>query len=109
MADRIPTGEGFAEAVLAMVDRIPAGQAATYGDIAALLGSRGARVVGQVMAHSGGTVPWWRVIRSDGRPPAAHEAEALEHYRAEGTPMRGSGLDYRIDLRACRWDPFDEG
>jgi hypothetical protein len=32
-----------------------------------------------------------------------HEHLALEHYRAEGTPLlRGAGAAYRIDLRAAR-------
>ncbi|NUT59201.1 MAG: DNA-binding protein, partial [Agromyces sp.] len=34
---------GFVEAVLAIVDDIPPGCVATYGDVAAVLGSRGAR------------------------------------------------------------------
>ncbi len=41
------------------------------------------------MSRYGSDVPWWRVIRSDGRPPQGLEDEALEHWRAEGTPMVG--------------------
>lgn len=100
----------FGGAVLAVVDGIPPGQVMTYGDVAAELGSRGARAVGRVMATEGSSVPWWRVVRADGHPPAGHEAEALEHYRAEGTPLRWRGdargpLDYRLDLADARWAP----
>lgn len=97
--------EGFVDAVLAVVGDIPPGHVATYGDVAALLGSRGARAVGQVMARCGSGVAWWRVIRAGGRPPAGHAGRAREHYEAEGTPLLPSeGEDgYRIDLAACRW------
>jgi len=101
----------FGGAVLLIVDAIPRGRVMTYGDVAAELGSRGARAVGRVMATEGSSVPWWRVVRADGRPPAGHEAEALERYRAEATPLRrGSGvdhadLDYRLDLAAARHLP----
>lgn len=100
-----PAGDDFASRVLAVVDSIPPGRVMTYGDVAAALGSRAARMVGQVMAYSGGDVPWWRVVRASGHPPANHEHIALEHYRAEGTPLLGGGRSpYRVDLRAARHD-----
>lgn len=104
----------FGGAVLEVVRDIPPGRVMTYGDVAAELGSRGARAVGRVMATEGSSVPWWRVVRADGRAPAGHEVEALRHYRTEGTPLLG-GPDgatrrddttpYRLDLRAARWRP----
>lgn len=93
----------FAEAVLDLVERIPPGRAMAYGDVAAALGSGGARAVGTVMARYGGGVPWHRVIRADGSPPAGHEAEALRRHRREGTPLTASGT--RVDLAAARWWP----
>ncbi|MFC9920099.1 MGMT family protein [Agromyces binzhouensis] len=98
-------GEGFVDAVLAVVSDIPPGTVMTYGDVAATLGSRGARAVGQVMARYGGDVPWWRVVRAGGRPPAGHADAAREHYDAEGVPIRpvDDADGYRIDLAACRW------
>ena len=78
-----------AEAVLALARAIPAGQVATYGDLARLVGSGGPRQVGQVMSRYGSGVPWWRVLRASGRPPVGHEELALEHYRVEGTPFVG--------------------
>lgn len=99
----------FVDAVLAVVDDIPPGEVATYGDIAALLGSRGARAVGMVMARYGADVPWWRVVRAGGRPPAGHAERARAHYAAEGTPLLTAPADdpdgYRIDLASCRWHP----
>ena len=49
-------------------------------------GAVGPRGVGTVMARYGSDVPWWRVIRSGGYFPQGLEAEALAHYREEGTP-----------------------
>ncbi|RAY13305.1 cysteine methyltransferase [Actinomadura craniellae] len=91
----------FAELVLDLVERIPAGRVLAYGDVAELLECGGPRQVGRVMAHWGGAVPWWRVLRADGSPPAGHERRALERYRAEGTPLRPGGA--RVDMRRARW------
>ena len=101
-----PAGaDSFVERVLEVVDSIPPGRVMTYGDVAAVLGSRAARMVGQIMAYYGGTVPWWRVVRASGHPPANHEHIALQHYRAEGTPLLGVGpARSRVDLRAARVD-----
>lgn len=109
--------ESFVEAVLEVVADIPSGRVMTYGAVAAVLGSRGARVVGHVMALYGDEVPWWRVIRASGQPPICHEGRALEHYLQEGTPLKGMDAErasreeavqrYRIDLAAARWSPYD--
>ncbi|MFB7667155.1 MGMT family protein [Kitasatospora sp. NPDC056138] len=94
----------FAESVLDLTERIPAGRVMTYGDVAEYLGQGGPRQVGRVMALYGGAVPWWRVIRADGRPLPGHEHRALGHYREEGTPLRSVGDEPRVDLRRARWD-----
>ena len=101
--------EDFVGAVLDVVAQIPEGRAMSYGDVAAAIGSRAARGVGQVMAYYGGDVPWWRVVRASGHPAADHEARALEHYRAEGTPLVWSRerTAFRVDLAAARWWPDD--
>lgn len=95
----------FVSRVLEVVEAIPDGAAMTYGDVAAALGSRAARAVGQVMAYYGSDVPWWRVVRASGHPAIDHEARALEHYRAESTPLRWSGDTYRVDLALARHTP----
>ncbi|MGN6324426.1 MGMT family protein [Pseudolysinimonas sp.] len=99
--------DDFVSRVLDVVAAIPAGRAMAYGDVAAAIGSRSARGVGKVMAHAGGEVPWWRVVRASGHPAIDHESRALEHYRAEGTPLRWSrdGTVFRVDLDAARWMP----
>ncbi|PYY37599.1 DNA-binding protein [Curtobacterium sp. MCJR17_055] len=102
--------DDFGAAVAAVVRAIPPGRVMTYGDVAAVLGSRASRAVGKVMAHEGVDLPWWRVVRAGGLPPVRHEARALEHYRAEGTPLRPTrAVDddaaWRLDMRRARWSP----
>ena len=91
----------YASDVLDLVDRIPSGQVSTYGDVARFVGSGGPRQVGSVLSHYGGAVPWWRVVRADGRPVAGHESRALAHYAEEGTPLRPGGA--AVDLDQARW------
>jgi alkylated DNA nucleotide flippase Atl1 len=93
-----------AEDVLEIVEQIPPGAVLTYGDVAELVGGRGARFVGNVMSRYGSDVPWWRVVRAGGWPPRGLEHRAREHYRAEGTPMVRGTLDgLRVDLDRARW------
>lgn len=101
--------EDFVGAVLDVVASIPEGRAMSYGDVAAAIGSRAARGVGQVMAYYGGDVPWWRVVRASGHPAVDHEDRALEYYRAEGTPLLWSRDRnvFRVDLSAARFTPDD--
>lgn len=102
-----PAPDDYTEEVLALVERIPPGQVLTYGDLAAWVGRGGPRQAGTVMATWGGGVPWWRVVRADGRPATGHEREALERLRAEGTPLRPAGD--RVDLGRCRFTPRRPG
>jgi Predicted methylated DNA-protein cysteine methyltransferase len=95
----------FVEAVLDVVAAIPPGSVMTYGDVAAVLGSRAARAVGNVMALYGAEVPWWRVIRASGHAAAGHEERAFEHFRAEGTPLVTTSDGYRVNLRLARHLP----
>ena len=97
--------EDHAARVLDLVARIPPGRVLAYGDIAQRLGGLGPRTVGTVMSRYGSDVPWWRVIRSDGRPPQGLESEAFEHWRAEGTPMVGGLVEGgRADMARARWE-----
>jgi alkylated DNA nucleotide flippase Atl1 len=88
----------FVEQVLSAVEAIPPGKVASYGEIAELLGRGGPRQVGWVMSHHGSAVPWWRVVRADGRPARGHEDQALRLLLDEGTPLRGE----RVDLAGAR-------
>lgn len=91
----------YVDLVLDVVERIPPGRVMTYGDIAEFLERGGPRQVGSVMSRAGAPVPWWRVIRADGRPVRGLEETALERLRAEGCALRNG----RVDMRAARWFP----
>ena len=93
--------EEYVEQVLRLVEAVPPGSVTTYGDLAEMVGRGGPRQVGTVLARHGGGVPWWRVVRADGRPADALLERARRRLRAEGVPFRGD----RIDLAAVRWRP----
>ncbi|WP_334172540.1 MGMT family protein [Sinomonas sp.] len=99
----------FVEAVLAVVELVPAGSVLAYGDVAELLGAGGPRQVGSVMSHFGSQVAWWRIIKASGAAPEGHEVEALGHYVEESTPLRGTPGhgNWRVDMQRARWAPDD--
>jgi alkylated DNA nucleotide flippase Atl1 len=96
--------EDYVEAVLSLVERVPAGRVTTYGALAAAVGSGGPRQVGQVMSTYGGPVPWWRVVHADGTPAHVDDGEAVAQLRAEAAPLRPSG---RVDMAQAMWWPED--
>ncbi len=84
----------FRPRVLAAVRRIPPGQVATYGDVAAAAGApRAARAVGNIMkgCRTAG-VPCHRVIAAGGRIGGYGGSEELKKalLRAEGLAVAGS-------------------
>lgn len=82
-----------------IVADIPAGKIATYGDVATVSGAPSAQVVGQILGEVGHDLPWHRVLRADGTPPAHLAEEQLRRLSAEGVPSDGQ----RINLRFYRW------
>ena len=97
----------YAEKVLDVAELVPPARVLPYGDVAEWLGEGGPRQVGRVMALYGGAVPWWRIVRADGVLLPGSEGRALEHYRAEGTPLRAPRDERdvpRLDMRRARWD-----
>ena len=90
--------EELVEAVLRVVEAIPPGRAATYGMIAAALGT-GPRVVGLIMRDWGGSVPWWRVVNVHGTFPTTIRGRGVDEWEREGIPhdrVRG-----RLVLSTC--------
>ena len=82
----------FAASVEAVILAIPSGVVMTYGEIAVEAGYPGAaRAVGTLLARSGGTLPWWRVVNASGRLIPGHEAEHARRLTDEGVPFTPSG------------------
>lgn len=114
-----PDPIAFKNQVWAVVRKIPAGQVATYGQIAACIPvpagleakdylAFGARWVGGAMAACPTDVPWQRVINSQGKislPPGAGHAEQRRLLEEEG--VRFDERE-RIDLSRYRWPGLEE-
>jgi alkylated DNA nucleotide flippase Atl1 len=107
-AEESGAADSFIERVLEVVAAIPPGRVMTYGGVAATLGSRASRAVGQIMAYYGSEVSWWRVVRAGGLAPRGHEQAALEQYRVEETPLRWGTEHFRVDLAVAEWSPGRE-
>ena len=96
--------DAYLEEVLRLVEAVPPGSVTTYGDLAEMVGQGGPRQVGTALARHGGGVPWWRVIRADGRPADGLAEQALRRLADEGVPVR----DGRVRLSSVRWRPDPE-
>ncbi|SFC49290.1 methylated-DNA-protein-cysteine methyltransferase related protein [Alkalibacterium subtropicum] len=88
--------------ILSVVEEIPEGQVATYGQIARLIGrKRNARLVGRVlsMAEFYGSYPCHRVVNHAGRlvPGWSEQKQLLE---AEGVAMKN--MDH-VDIKRHQW------
>jgi alkylated DNA nucleotide flippase Atl1 len=93
----------LAEAVLAAVERIPAGKVMAYGDVAELVGIRSPRFVGQVMFRYGGGVPWHRVVMASGAPAPHKYQYQLDLLADEGVPLNAART--KVDMARARWNP----
>ena len=93
--------EAQVERVRELVDAIPSGRVATYGEISSAAGLSSPRIVGWIMRTDSADLPWHRVVPASGRP-APHIATAqLERLRAEGVlanegriPLREYGFEF---------------
>lgn len=88
--------------VLSVVEEIPVGCVATYGQIARLIGrEKNARLVGKILSMSQfyGSYPCHRVVNHAGRlvPGWPEQRILLEQ---EHVPMKDA---WHVDLRRCQW------
>ncbi|MBN8211435.1 MAG: MGMT family protein [Xanthomonadales bacterium] len=86
-----------AERILAAIRAIPRGETAAYGVVAQRAGLPGrARMVARLLSQNDDpTLPWHRVLRSDGRsafpPGSQHCEEQLKRLRREGVRVDDRG------------------
>ncbi|MCP9830971.1 methylated-DNA--[protein]-cysteine S-methyltransferase [Synechococcus sp. HJ21-Hayes] len=100
----------FDQRVWRVVERIPPGQLATYGQIAELIGAYGcARQVGWALRRLSlpSPVPWHRVVNAQGRIAMSLSREGSDWIQrelliAEGIPVDAAG---RLPLARYRWQP----
>lgn len=87
--------------ILSVVEEIPEGRVATYGQIARLIGRpQNSRLVGRVLSRAEfyGSYPCHRVVNSQGRlAPGFFNQKSL--LLAEGVPFRGD----HVDLKKALW------
>lgn len=96
----------FSEQVINIIQRIPRGKVATYGQIATLAGNnRAARQISRILHSSSKKydLPWYRVINSQGRI-SLRTGEGYEMQKAmlESEDIIVSGD--RIDLKNFQWN-----
>ena len=92
------------KSVLALVDEIPSGRVATYGQIARLIGRpKNARLVGKILSQSelyGGKHPCHRVVNAAGRLAPGWEDQRHLLW-AEGVNLKANGC---VDLKVYLWE-----
>ena len=90
--------------ILSVVEEIPEGQVASYGQIAQLIGrERNSRLVGKVLSMSDfyGDYPCHRVVNNAGRtaPGFTAQRSLLE---SEGVRFKENGM---VDMQTFQWKP----
>lgn len=89
--------------ILSVVEEIPEGKVASYGQIARLIGrDKNARLVGKVlsMAQYYGEYPCHRVVNHAGRL-APHFYSQKDLLLREQVKFRD---ETHVDMKACRWE-----
>ncbi|MCP3918345.1 MAG: methyltransferase [bacterium] len=94
--------------IYAVVDSIPKGSVATYGQVAREAGlPRNARMVGYALRNlpKGSKLPWHRVVNACGtissRGNPASERLQARRLKAEGVTLRRG----QVDLKTFAWEP----
>jgi methylated-DNA-protein-cysteine methyltransferase-like protein len=97
-----------ANAIFAIVNVIPAGRVATYGQVARLAGLPGAaRLVGNTLhklpEHT--RLPWHRVVNAQGRISLPSESAAYTEQVARLTAEGVQVINGRLSLAQHQWQP----
>ena len=87
-----------------IVNAIPRGKVATYGQIAAMAGfPEQSRMVGRILSRlpKGSKLPWHRVINSQGKISNPNPARQQEKLEADGVTL----INGRVRLKLYKWEP----
>ena len=107
-------GKSAADRILAAIRAVPRGQVAGYGEVARRAGLPGrARMVARLLSgNDDATLPWHRVLRSDGRiafpADSPYFDEQVQRLRAEGVRVeagRVRGARAAATLDEILWAP----
>ena len=81
------------QALAVAVESLVEGEVVSFGDVAARAGRPdAARAAGAMLARSADTLPWWRVVYSDGHLPPCNPGLQAQRLVEEGVELRG----YRV-------------
>ena len=103
------TNKDINQRVWQVMNLIPKGRVASYGDVAALAGHPGAaRQVGRLLRElpTGTKLPWHRVIATTGKIALPKHSRSgrlqRERLEAEGVSFKANGT---VDMKKFRWQP----
>lgn len=89
-----------------VVQAIPPGRVASYGQVATLAGlPRGARQVGRALAVCPASLPWHRVLNSAGRIALPEGDPTRERQRRRLSREGVVVIEGRVNLRQFGWHP----
>ena len=101
-------GDAAAEAICAVVRRIPRGWVATYGQVATMAGlPRRARLVGRILQRLDPAIkiPWHRVVNAKGEVSYSLSRNGGDILQRRLLEKEGITFDdnNRLNLERCRW------
>lgn len=91
-----------------VVASIPAGKVASYGQVADMAGlGRQARYIGKALGHLpiGHSVPWYRVIRTNGQIAFPIGSEKYEEQKGRLQEEGVEVYEGKIKMSKYRWNP----
>jgi methylated-DNA-protein-cysteine methyltransferase-like protein len=78
----------FQQQMADAVNELRPGEVVSFGDIAAAAGRpNAARAAGRMLSESMDTLPWWRVVYSDGHLPHCNPTVQSERLADEGVQL----------------------
>ncbi len=98
--------------ILDIVQQIPEGHVATYGQIALIAGTQNPRIVGFALAtlKEGTDIPWFRVINSKGEISFPEQSDG---FKIQYSLLYNEGIIFdaknRINLKQFGWKPVENG
>lgn len=101
--EKAKVNEDLIYEILSVVEEIPEGKVASYGQIAKLIGrDKNARMVGKALSQAEyyGNYPCHRVVNHAGRM-APHFREQRVLLQEEGVIFKENGC---VDMKKCQWD-----
>jgi len=102
--DQSVVDAGLNERIYRVVQEIPPGQVATYGQIAKIVGSCTPRQAGYAMAAAPDGLPWQRVVNSAGQVSTRSSGDGAERQRQllqdEGIVFTKAG---KLKFDDCGW------